>query len=121
VHGLRPEVADIFRSYAWPGNVRELRNVIERVMILEDGDVITPLICHGESRPRTRTQLWLGTRLLGGRTMSLALVSSRFPRTASCWTTWRCRSSGRRWSEVVEIKLALLSCWASHVTNSATG
>ncbi|MFY9609880.1 MAG: sigma-54 dependent transcriptional regulator [Blastocatellia bacterium] len=42
VSGLSTEVADIFRSYSWPGNVRELRNVIERVMILEDGDVITP-------------------------------------------------------------------------------
>ncbi|HKV38397.1 MAG TPA: sigma-54 dependent transcriptional regulator [Blastocatellia bacterium] len=42
VRGLTPEVAAIFRSYAWPGNVRELRNVIERVMILEDTDVITP-------------------------------------------------------------------------------
>jgi DNA-binding NtrC family response regulator len=42
VRGLSPEVADIFRKYGWPGNVRELRNVIERVMILEDGDVITP-------------------------------------------------------------------------------
>jgi transcriptional regulator with PAS, ATPase and Fis domain len=27
--------------YAWPGNVRELQNVIERAMILEDGDLIT--------------------------------------------------------------------------------
>src|SRR5262245_22334543 len=26
---------------SWPGNVRELRNVIERVMILEDSDLIT--------------------------------------------------------------------------------
>jgi DNA-binding NtrC family response regulator len=36
-----PEVAETFRQYPWPGNVRELRNVIERVMILEDGDLIT--------------------------------------------------------------------------------
>ncbi|HSO73992.1 MAG TPA: sigma-54 dependent transcriptional regulator, partial [Blastocatellia bacterium] len=42
VTGLSAEVAAIFRGYSWPGNVRELRNVIERVMILEDGDVITP-------------------------------------------------------------------------------
>ncbi|HEY7911825.1 MAG TPA: sigma-54 dependent transcriptional regulator [Blastocatellia bacterium] len=41
VRGLTVEVADIFRRYSWPGNVRELRNVIERVMILEDGDLIT--------------------------------------------------------------------------------
>lgn len=41
VRGLTPEVADVFRRYAWPGNIRELRNVIERVMILEDADYIT--------------------------------------------------------------------------------
>ena len=43
VRGLTAEVAAIFRRYSWPGNVRELRNVIERVMILEDGDLITPI------------------------------------------------------------------------------
>lgn len=41
VKGIRPEVAEVFRRYRWPGNVRELRNVIERVMILEDSDMIT--------------------------------------------------------------------------------
>jgi DNA-binding NtrC family response regulator len=41
VRGLTPEVADLFRRYPWPGNVRELRNIIERVMILEDQDYIT--------------------------------------------------------------------------------
>lgn len=43
IRGLSPEVANIFRHYAWPGNVRELRNVIERVMILEDGELISPM------------------------------------------------------------------------------
>jgi DNA-binding NtrC family response regulator len=42
IRGLSPEVADAFRRYAWPGNVRELRNVIERALILEDDEVITP-------------------------------------------------------------------------------
>ncbi|HKE05115.1 MAG TPA: sigma 54-interacting transcriptional regulator, partial [Blastocatellia bacterium] len=41
IRGVSREVADIFRRYGWPGNVRELRNVIERVMILEDDDLIT--------------------------------------------------------------------------------
>jgi DNA-binding NtrC family response regulator len=41
VRGLTPEVIDAFRRYRWPGNVRELRNVIERALILEDGDMIT--------------------------------------------------------------------------------
>ena len=42
IHGLSPEVARAFRHYDWPGNVRELRNVIERAVLLEDGDVISP-------------------------------------------------------------------------------
>jgi two-component system response regulator AtoC len=41
VRGVTREVEEGFRLYRWPGNVRELRNVIERVMILEDSDLIT--------------------------------------------------------------------------------
>ncbi len=41
IRDLTREVEEIFRYYSWPGNVRELRNVIERVMILEDSDLIT--------------------------------------------------------------------------------
>jgi two-component system response regulator AtoC len=40
-HRISPEVSEAFRRYEWPGNVRELRNVIERALILEDGDAIT--------------------------------------------------------------------------------
>ncbi|MBI3653871.1 MAG: sigma-54-dependent Fis family transcriptional regulator [Acidobacteria bacterium] len=48
VRGLSPEVSERFRQYRWPGNVRELRNVIERVMILEESDIITPrYLPHG--------------------------------------------------------------------------
>src|SRR5216110_1101415 len=41
IDSITPEALAAFRNYKWPGNVRELRNVIERAMILEDGDVIT--------------------------------------------------------------------------------
>ena len=41
IQGLSPEVARAFKLYGWPGNVRELRNVIERSIVLEDGDVIS--------------------------------------------------------------------------------
>jgi DNA-binding NtrC family response regulator len=41
ISGISPEALAAFSKYEWPGNVRELRNVIERAMILEDGDEIT--------------------------------------------------------------------------------
>jgi two-component system, NtrC family, nitrogen regulation response regulator NtrX len=45
-YGRRPKRFDTgaaarLRGYAWPGNVRELRNVIERLIIMVSGDVIT--------------------------------------------------------------------------------
>lgn len=35
------EAAEMLRAFRWPGNVRELRNVVERVLIMAPGDVIT--------------------------------------------------------------------------------
>ncbi len=42
VRGLSPEAERALESYAWPGNVRELRNVIERAMLLCEGDRLVP-------------------------------------------------------------------------------
>jgi two-component system, NtrC family, response regulator AtoC len=36
--GATPAAYAVLQSYGWPGNVRELRNVIERAMLLSDGD-----------------------------------------------------------------------------------
>jgi PAS domain S-box len=33
------KVLSRFESYAWPGNVRELRNVVERVVLMTDGNI----------------------------------------------------------------------------------
>ena len=35
---LAPEAAQQLEHYAWPGNVRELRNLLERVVLLEEGE-----------------------------------------------------------------------------------
>ena len=42
IQGLSPETEAIFRKYSWPGNVRELENLLERIFILEDDDIIEP-------------------------------------------------------------------------------
>ena len=36
--GATPAAYAVLQAYGWPGNVRELRNVIERAMLLSDGD-----------------------------------------------------------------------------------
>jgi two-component system, NtrC family, response regulator AtoC len=41
VRRIAPDALDLLRDYAWPGNVRELRNVIERSVLLADGDVLS--------------------------------------------------------------------------------
>src|SRR4051795_10633826 len=40
-HRVSPEVMRRFSAYRWPGNVRELRNVLERMMVLAEGEVLT--------------------------------------------------------------------------------
>jgi len=39
---ISPEARDILSDYPWHGNARELKNVIERICILEDTDIIYP-------------------------------------------------------------------------------
>jgi len=34
------EAVEELRNYSWPGNVRELRNVVERLILLSDGDMV---------------------------------------------------------------------------------
>jgi DNA-binding NtrC family response regulator len=34
------EVLEMFRAYAWPGNVRELRNMLERAVVTNAGEVL---------------------------------------------------------------------------------
>jgi two-component system nitrogen regulation response regulator NtrX len=45
-YGRRPktfeaEAVAVLRRYGWPGNVRELRNLVERLMIMVPGEVVT--------------------------------------------------------------------------------
>jgi two-component system response regulator FlrC len=39
--GFSPEARKALRLYAWPGNVRELENVVERAVLMEDGDAVS--------------------------------------------------------------------------------
>jgi DNA-binding NtrC family response regulator len=52
---LSPAALDCLRAYDFPGNIRELRNLLERAVLLRDGDTILPEhllgIARGEAEP----------------------------------------------------------------------
>ncbi len=49
---LEPTVLDRLMSYDYPGNVRELINIVERMMVMSDGEIITPADLPGELKDR---------------------------------------------------------------------
>lgn len=64
VRRIVPEAQSLLQSYSWPGNVRELKNVIERAMILSNGDEIVPaslpqeIVGYSMSGAGGETDLW---------------------------------------------------------------
>jgi len=57
VHTIADDALDRLLEHSWPGNVRELENVIERAMILADGDRITLAeLPEAIAAPRSRAE-----------------------------------------------------------------
>lgn len=42
VRGFAPQTMSLLQRWHWPGNVRELHNVVERLLVLSDGDALEP-------------------------------------------------------------------------------
>ena len=68
IRKITKETLDLFQSYTWPGNIRELQNVVERAVIL----------CEGDAFSVDETWLQLGPRPSPGLTVPLlAKVAER--------------------------------------------
>ncbi|MEO5617462.1 MAG: sigma-54 dependent transcriptional regulator [Candidatus Eisenbacteria bacterium] len=53
----------LLADYPWPGNIRELRNLFERTVLLEQGDVLEPQHLKLGGRHRPPAQSTLGQRV----------------------------------------------------------
>jgi len=71
--GVSPAASDFLLRYEWPGNVRELRHVVERALILADGDLIRPADLPAELRHAAG----VGLELDGSSSLSLSEVERR--------------------------------------------
>ena len=70
VRRVAPDALEAMVHYPWPGNVRELVNIIERAMLLANGDEITladlpdtlraPAVRDLDSTPVVDTGTWMG-------------------------------------------------------------
>ncbi|MCK8059176.1 MULTISPECIES: sigma-54 dependent transcriptional regulator [unclassified Fusibacter] len=40
IKSIQPKAMELLKSYNWPGNVRELENIIERLVVISEGQVI---------------------------------------------------------------------------------
>ena len=67
IRNIDKKTLELFQSYGWPGNLRELQNVIERSVILCEGDTLSvdPSWLSKESDPAQQESLPLTERLLG--------------------------------------------------------
>ena len=73
---IAPEALDLLMAYEWRrNNVRELRNVVERMIIATDGEVIAPEQVPAEIRDRRR--VGAASRTVGTRFQELKAEAER--------------------------------------------
>ena len=76
IRTISPEYIDALKKRAWKGNVRELRNVIERSLIIADGDTLTldALPLNMQTSSAASTESYSGFDLSGVEKMHIQKV-----------------------------------------------
>ena len=76
--GISPAALEVLRRHAWPGNVRELENVIERAVVLGQGQWILPE--HLPESIRRATARGPGASEIAGQALDQGLTLEDFSR-----------------------------------------
>jgi two-component system, NtrC family, response regulator AtoC len=105
---ITPEAQSLLQAYTWPGNVRELKNVIERAMILSNGEELSPQHLPREivgtkdiqePSPIDPWEQWLETRPPG--LVSLEELHERVERYLVRWALEAARHNRMRAAELL--------------------
>ena len=108
---VSPAAERMLADYPWPGNIRELRNLFERTVLLETGEVLEPHHLKLGGRGRPAAQATLGQRVDEYLTGSLPAAGIPFEALveeleralivrASCATKW----NQSRTAEMLQLK-----------------
>jgi two-component system, NtrC family, response regulator AtoC len=62
---ISPAAEQVLCGYPWPGNIRELRNMFERTVLLEQGEVLEPHHLKLSARARPSDEETIGQRIDG--------------------------------------------------------
>jgi two-component system response regulator AtoC len=60
---IAPSAEHVLNEYPWPGNIRELRNLFERTVLLESGDVLEAHHLKLAPRARAASEASIGQRI----------------------------------------------------------
>jgi DNA-binding NtrC family response regulator len=60
---ISPAAEQILSGYPWPGNIRELKNLFERTVLLEQGEVLEPHHLKLALRARPNAEATIGQRI----------------------------------------------------------
>jgi two-component system response regulator HydG len=97
IAGFGREARDFLKTYRWPGNVRELKNMVERAVILEEGEAVTlpsMLVGHGEGASEEAHHAGEGEGA-AAESMRLRDVEARHIRRVLESTGWNKRKAAR--------------------------
>jgi two-component system response regulator HydG len=89
---ISTEALDLLTRYDWPGNIRELENIVERMVILQDGDAL-----GAEDLPKKICKPWSGEQdlTLDSPLLSLEEVEKRHLLRVLNETSWQKRKASQ--------------------------
>ncbi len=85
ITGVTPEAMKALMAYSWPGNVRELENVMERMIVTVQGDMID--VGHLSSEIRVQDPVALRPKRERRRTVATDLYKRMIEQRESFWST----------------------------------